>query len=148
MKKYIENDARCMIENGKFVLILVDQISHGKELSESLNIPFISGEDPDSYKYIGEFNAHKIKAIVATDSVFGEGVDSRPVEVIILATFVASKVTVIQSIGRGLRKTPEKDKCLIIDYIPEGSEILRRHALQRISYYKEITNNIKIKSLN
>ena len=72
--------------------------------------------------------------------------DTKTVEVLILATFVASKIMVIQSVGRGLRKTESKDKCLIIDYIPEGSSILKRHALQRLQYYKEIApGNIKVK---
>jgi len=145
MKKTIENDARSIIDKGKVVLILVDQISHGQELSKNLNIPFVSGESPESYKYIGELNSGKIKAIVGTNCV-GEGVDTKTVEVLILATFVASKIMVIQSVGRGLRKTESKDKCLIIDYIPEGSSILKRHALQRLQYYKEIApGNIKVK---
>lgn len=144
MKDQIQSDAQSFINAGKRVLIIVDEIAHGQELSNALGIPFATGEDKQSQTYINDFNNLKIVGLVATDGKVGEGVDTRPVEVLIIANFVASKGAVLQVIGRGLRKIPGKDKCLILDYIPSGSRMLQRHAMQRISYFKELTENVRI----
>lgn len=144
MKDQIQSDAQSFINAGKRVLIIVDEIAHGQELSNALGIPFATGEDKQSQTYINDFNNLKVVGLVATDGKVGEGVDTRPVEVLIIANFVASKGAVLQVIGRGLRKIPDKDKCLILDYIPSGSRMLQRHAMQRISYFKELTENVKI----
>ena len=144
MKSQIENDARNFLNSGKRVLIVVDEIAHGKELEVKLGIPFATGEDKNSQKYIDDFNANKAQGLIATEGKIGEGVDTRPVEVLIIANFVASKGAVLQIIGRGLRKTPTKDKCLFIDYRPGGSKMLSRHADMRISFYRELTDQVKI----
>ena len=144
MKSTIQQDAASFLSKGKKVLILVDEIKHGAELSANLNLPFATGEDRESQKYIEDFNAGRIQGLIATDGKVGEGVDTKPTEVLILANFVASKGPVLQCVGRGLRKTATKDKVIILDYIPEGSRQLNRHAYDRISYFKELTNNIHI----
>lgn len=144
MKAKIEGDARSMMATGKVVLILVDQIAHGKELAQNLGIPFATGEDKDSQEYISQLNNGKIKALVATDGIAGEGTDTKTVEVLILCNFVASKGAVIQAVGRALRKQGTKEKALIIDYWPVDSTMLSRHAARRIEYYSEITSSVKV----
>lgn len=144
MKSQIELDIRKFLESGKRVLILVDEIEHGTELSTNLNIPFATGEDKKSQDYIDDFNDKKILGLVATDGKVGEGVDTRPVEVLVIANFVASKGAVLQAIGRGLRKVDNKETVIVLDYIPLGSEMLKRHALQRVKYYQELTDKIKV----
>lgn len=144
LKDQIKNDAIAMINSGKTVLILVDEVEHGKELSSQLSIPFATGEDSNSQDYVDQLNAGKIKGLVGTDGRIGEGTDTQNVDVLILANFVASKGPVIQAVGRGLRKTASKTKCIILDYIPLGSEQLTRHAWGRVDFYKEITDKVKI----
>lgn len=144
MNDRIISDARAFISAGKNTLILVDQIEHGDMISSALGISFANGRDKGSEKFINEFNDGKIRGLVATDGLVGEGVDTRSVEVLLLANFTASKSAVLQAVGRGLRKTNTKDKCIILDYKPLGSSMLSRHADKRISYYEEITTNVKI----
>ena len=144
MNERIIADARAFISANKNTLILVDQIEHGDMISSALGISFANGRDKGSEKFIDEFNRGKIRGLVATDGLVGEGVDTRSVEVLLLANFTASKSAVLQAVGRGLRKTPEKSTCIILDYIPTASTMLTRHAKQRISYYKEITHNVKV----
>lgn len=144
MKKQIEDDARKFMGAGKRILILVDEIAHGEELTKNLGIPFAQGEDKKSQEYIDQFNKKMVLGLIGTDGKIGEGVDTRPVEVLIVANFVASKGAVLQAVGRGLRKIDGKETCLILDYVPLGSEMLTRHAHQRISYYKEITDKVKV----
>lgn len=144
LKDQIKNDALSMMNSGKAVLILVDEVEHGKELSAQLGVPFATGEDSKSQDYVDQLNAGKVKGLVGTDGKVGEGTDTQNVDVLILANFVASKGPVIQAVGRGLRKTATKTKCLILDYIPLGSEQLTRHAWSRVDFYREITDKVKI----
>lgn len=144
MKDQIRDDAAKMMESGKSVLILVDEVAHGQELSKQLNIPFATGTDKESQSYVEALNKGKVKGLVGTDGKIGEGSDTKNVDVLILANFVASKGPVIQAIGRGLRKQENKVKCLILDYIPLGSTMLTRHANNRISFYEEITDKVKV----
>lgn len=144
MKDRIKNDALVMMASGKTVLILVDEVEHGKELSVQLGLPFATGEDPKSQDYVTLLNAGKVRGLVGTDGRIGEGTDTQNVDVLILANFVASKGPVIQAIGRALRKTATKSKCIVLDYIPLGSEQLTRHAWGRVDFYRDITDKVKI----
>lgn len=144
MKSRIESDARTMMASGKAVLILVDEVLHGQELSKALGIPFATGPDKKSQSYVDDLNAGKIPGLVGTDGKVGEGTDTKNVDVLILANFVASKGPVTQAVGRGLRKQGTKIKCLILDYVPMGSTMLSRHGRNRITFYKEITNKVKV----
>ena len=144
MKAQIRDDATKMMSAGKSVLILVDEVAHGKELSEELQIPFATGVDSKSQEYVDQLNAGKVKGLVGTDGKIGEGSDTQNVDVLILANFVASKGPVTQAVGRGLRKQGTKTRCIILDYIPMGSTMLSRHGFNRIEYYKEITDKVKV----
>ena len=144
MKNLIYNDALNMINAGRSVLILVDEVEHGKELSKQLGVPFATGEDSKSQDYVDDLNKGNIKGLVGTDGRIGEGTDTQNVDVLILANFVASKGPVIQAVGRSLRKTATKSKCVILDYIPLGSSQLTRHAHNRVNYYRDITDKVKI----
>lgn len=144
MKNIILNDALNMMNAGRSVLVLVDEVEHGKELSKQLGIPFATGEDSKSQDYVESLNRGEIPGLVGTDGRIGEGTDTQNVDVLILANFVASKGPVIQAVGRSLRKTTTKSKCIILDYIPLGSKQLTRHAWGRVDYYRDITDKVKI----
>ena len=144
MCQQIEDDARKMMSVGKAVLILVDEVAHGKQLSDKLGIPFATGEDSKSQEYVDQLNAGKVPGLVGTDGKIGEGSDTKNVDVLILANFVASKGPVIQAVGRGLRKQGMKTKIIVLDYIPMGSAMLSRHGYSRVDYYSEITDKVKI----
>jgi superfamily II DNA or RNA helicase len=144
MRDQIRDDAQRMMAAGKSVLILVDEVAHGQELSQELGIPFATGIDSKSQEYVDQLNAGKVSGLVGTDGKIGEGSDTQNVDVLILANFVASKGPVIQAVGRGLRKQGTKTKCIILDYIPLGSTMLSRHGFGRVEFYQEITDKVKI----
>ena len=144
MKEQIQNDIQNYINQGKSVLCLVAEVSHGEELSKNLGIPFAQGKDKQSQKYIEELNNGKIKGLIGTSGKIGEGSDTRRVDVLILANFMASKGPVIQAVGRGLRKYGSKTECIVRDYVPKGSSMLSRHAHQRIKFYNEISDAVEI----
>lgn len=140
----IEDDAKSILTTGKSLLILVDQVQHGKDLSKKLGIPFATGTDPKSDDYVNQLNNGTIPGLIGTDGKIGEGTDTRNVDVLIMANFVASKGAVLQCVGRALRLKEGKKRAVIIDYMPSGSSMLKRHANLRLEYYREITEKIKI----
>lgn len=142
MKSKIKSDIVNYIAQGKSVLCLVGEVSHGEELSKDLGIPFAQGKDKMSQQYVDSLNAGKIQALVGTGGKVGEGTDTRRVDVLILANFMASKGPVIQAIGRGLRLYGDKTECIVKDYIPKGSTMLSRHAKGRVALYRTINNDV------
>ena len=144
MKAQILADIQQAIAKGKSVLCLVDEIAHGAELSKQTGLPFAQGKDKNSNKYVEELNNGTIKGLIGTDGRIGEGTDTKRVDVLILANFVASKGPVIQAVGRGLRIYGQKTDCIVLDYIPQGSSMLKRHAEGRVKFYKEITKDVAI----
>jgi superfamily II DNA or RNA helicase len=144
MKQQIQDDAKKMMDAGKSVLILVDEVAHGQELSKALGIPFATGIDAKSQEYVDQLNKGTVKGLVGTDGKIGEGSDTKNVDVLILANFVAARGAVMQAVGRGLRKQDNKTKCIILDYIPMGSTMLSRHGYGRVDYYRDITNKVMV----
>jgi superfamily II DNA or RNA helicase len=144
MKKRIESDIVKYLSQGKSVLCLVGEVAHGEELSKNLAIPFAQGKDKLSQQYVDSLNSGKIKALVGTGGKVGEGTDTRRVDVLILANFMASKGPVIQAIGRGLRLYGDKTECIVQDYVPKGSTMLSRHAKGRIVIYRDINDDITL----
>jgi superfamily II DNA or RNA helicase len=144
MQKVIFNDFSNFVNNQVPVLILVDMVEHGRTLETATGVPFATGEDKNSYSYIEDFNSGKINALIATEGAAGEGIDIKRIKALIMANFAASKGLIMQCIGRALRKAPGKDSCVIFDYIPEGSQMLKRHAYSRVQIYQEVSNNVKV----
>ena len=144
MKNKIKSDIQRYLDEGKSVLCLVGEVAHGEELSRDLGIPFAQGKDKLSQQYVDDLNSGKIKGLIGTGGKVGEGTDTRRVDVLILANFMASKGPVTQAIGRGLRLYGDKTECIIKDYIPAGSTMLSRHAKGRLILYRTITNDITL----
>lgn len=143
MKQQILKDLMDALNNGQSVLCLVNEVSHGEELSKQTGLPFAQGKDKKSQQYVEDLNAGKIKGLIGTAGKVSEGTDTKNVDVLIMAHFIASKGPVIQSIGRALRKTSTKNEAMIIDYIPKGSTMLTRHAENRIKWYLEISDDLQ-----
>jgi len=144
MKNQIKNDARKVLKAGKQLLILVDEVAQGEELSKELGLPLAQGKDPKSSEYVRQLNSGEIPGLIGTDGKISEGTDTKNVDVLILANFIASKGPVLQCLGRALRKQGKKTSALILDYIPTGSSMLTRHAKKRITFYQEITDDVTI----
>jgi superfamily II DNA or RNA helicase len=144
MKQQILRDIQGDISNGLSVLVLVNEVAHGEELSRLLGVPFATGKDKKSNDYVKQLNEGKICALIGTDGKVGEGTDTTRVDSLVLANFVAAQGAVMQAVGRGLRKYGNKTECIVRDYWPTGSDMLARHALQRVKYYQDITDDVEI----
>jgi len=145
MNNRIIADCQKFLAAGKSLLCLVDQVAHGKIIADQLGLQFATGKNKKSGEYIKQLNDGTIPGLIATAKFAGEGTDTKRVDVLVLANFVASKGLLLQNLGRGLRVYNGNDKVIVLDYCPLGSSMLKRHAKQRLEYYKEITDNVSIR---
>ena len=144
MNNRIISDIKNFLDAGISVLCLVDEIAHGQLISDAVGLPFASGKGKESKQLVKDLNDKKIKGLIGTDSKIGEGTDTKNVDVLVLANFVAGKGALWQNLGRGLRPFEGNMRLYVLDYCPSGSKMLTRHCTTRLKYYKEITNKIKV----
>lgn len=112
---------------GKSTLCLVKEVKHGKILSEITGLPFVSGADDDSRKYIRQFNTGQISVLIGTTGVLGEGVDTKPCEYIIIAGLGKAKSQFMQQVGRAVRTYPGKESAKVILIQDKSHKFLSRH---------------------
>lgn len=129
-------------DDGKSVLILVDEKEHGERLQA--RIPHagfaVGGEDNDSL--LRDFNARKLKCLIGTSTI-GEGTDTIPVDVLVNLLGGASKSQTLQANGRALRNEEDEDgvakkpTCLIIDFDFPCCRVLSRHCSIREKIHRD-----------
>jgi superfamily II DNA or RNA helicase len=108
-------------------LILFSRIAHGKKLMKMLEeksdkeVFYISGEvKPEEREKIRTGLEIKDGTITAASyQTFALGINIKKLHNIILVGPTKSKIRVLQSIGRGLRKHETKEKLRIIDIIDD-----------------------------
>jgi superfamily II DNA or RNA helicase len=71
--------------------------------------------------------------VVSNCAVLTEGVDVPSIECVVVARPTRSRSLYIQMVGRGLRKSPGKHDCLVLDLYPEGREDESAWTLSRLS---------------
>lgn len=114
--------------NKASTLCLVKEIRHGENISNITKGAFASGEDPEECKQlIHWFNQKSLTCLIGTTGVLGEGVDTRPAEYIIIAGLGKSKNSIMQQIGRGVRRYPGKESCKVILFKDPSHKWSRAH---------------------
>lgn len=114
-RNLIISDTLLRLYQGKVsTLCLVKEIEHGNRLKELTGLPFANGESNDCKDLIKAFNEGKIKVLIGTTGVLGEGVDTKPCEYVLIATPIKSRALFMQGVGRGFRKFPGKETCKLI----------------------------------
>jgi superfamily II DNA or RNA helicase len=111
----------------KSTLCLVKEVRHGKILAELTGVPFCSGEDEDSRRFIRRFNDGTIKILIATEGMLGEGIDTKPCEYVILAGLGKAKSALMQKIGRTVRTYPGKESGKVILFRDKSHRFTLRH---------------------
>jgi len=112
---------------GKSTLCLVKEIKHGEILSELTGFPFVNGQDTESRAFIEAFNAGKIKTLIGTTGVIGEGVDTKPCEYVVVASPGKAKSQFMQQIGRAVRTYNGKSSAKVIIFRDSSHKFLLRH---------------------
>jgi len=143
--RLILKTVKGFLSQGKTILIHVIKIEHGKILKEmgkllyNINMEFVQGstegEARDEIRKL--FNQKKIKCVVTT-AVWKEGVDIPSLDVIVNACGGKSEVQTLQTIGRGLRKTKDKDKVIIVDFLDLSHYYLTNHLAERLGLYSDL----------
>jgi DNA repair protein RadD len=107
--------------NRKSWLLFTSGLKHAALVHEELKTrgvvaPIIEGDmdKPERKKLIDAHRAHEVQALINVN-VLTVGYDAPGVDMIVLLRPTKSAGLYYQMIGRGLRKAPEKQDCLILD---------------------------------
>ena len=128
---------------------------HGKilydKVKEKGNVHFVyGGTDATEREKIREIvNESKNSTTVASYGVFSTGINIPNINNIVLASPYKSKIRVLQSIGRGLRRSILKDSILVFDIADDISYRERQnftltHFTERLNIYNEEQFNYEI----
>jgi len=131
-------------------LVLFKNIAYGKLLYEKLKLVYpdrivyyVAGStDADTREQIRKLTeTHKDAIIVASMQVFSTGINITSLKYLIFAQPYKSRIKIIQSIGRTLRKHNTKEKAIIIDLVDDFSykstkNFSLKHAVERLKIYK------------
>jgi superfamily II DNA or RNA helicase len=138
----------------KNILIVVNRIEHGEIIRDILKkntnkeIYFIQGSVPnderEELRRIMEINDNII--CIAMARIFAVGVSINNLHYIMPVDSGKAKVTILQTIGRGLRLHQKKDVLIFID-IADVTPYGIRHLDERIKYYEDEEIKYEIKQL-
>ena len=144
---------RLVFGLNKNTLLLVNHLDHGFILEGHFKknnqegkkqIYFIRGEvETDSREQIKKLMEEQDNIIcIAITKIFSTGINIKNLHNIVLCSGGKSSITVIQSIGRGLRLHPDKKELNIFDLVDVGYKYSVTHAQKR----KQIYNSEKIRT--
>jgi len=127
----------------KTVLIAVTRIEHGHRILEmlqkkysNLRSCFVQGENTAEEKkqVLRDLEEKKLDVVIAT-TVFGEGIDVKTLGALINCKAADSSVDTFQLVGRVMRATHDKKKCIVVDFMDEG-KYLEDHSKHRLKMLK------------
>jgi superfamily II DNA or RNA helicase len=86
---------------------------------------------------VARLNSGKVKILIATGQLIGEGFDCKQLSTLFLATPIRFDGRVIQYLGRVLRPAPGKKKARVYDYVDSHVGPLKMSARLRRRIYQE-----------
>lgn len=133
--------ATNLVEQGRTVLVLIQQIAHGQSLQEMIpDSVFLHGSSTKNVrkKHIDEMRLGAPGVTIAS-SIFDEGIDVKPLNALILAGGGKSPTRALQRIGRVIRhyQYPNgrvKNDAFVYD-LYDHQRYLTQHALSRRKIY-------------
>jgi len=124
---------------------MVNHIAHGEVLYNYLSsnlsdrkVYFIRGEVEveERARVIKEMETSDNVICIAISAIFSTGVNIKNLHMIVFASGGKSFIRIIQSIGRGLRLNPNKDRLSIID-LADKLRYSQEHAVRRQEIYTQ-----------
>jgi superfamily II DNA or RNA helicase len=124
-------------------LVLSDRRAHCETLQALLRYRYkvdtelLTGEMPiqERQGVVDRLNAGRVRVLIATGQLIGEGFDCRSLSTLFLATPVRFSGRVLQYLGRVLRPAPGKQKARVFDYVDVQVETLAKAARSRQRVY-------------
>ncbi len=141
----IASDVAQEAQNGGGIcLVLSDRKNHCQKLqavlSERFKVPaeVLTGDVSNSQRkdIVARLNAGKVKILIATGQLVGEGFDCPEMQTLFLTTPIKFSGRVLQYLGRILRPAPGKDEARVFDYIDVNIGVLIASAKARKRIYK------------
>ena len=138
--------AREARSNPGTTLVLSDRKKHCETLwslikyRNDASCEFLTGDrsDQERKEIIQRLNQGRIKILVATGQLIGEGFDCPNLATLFFATPVRFSGRVLQYIGRVLRPAPGKQKAKIVDYVDIYVDVLVSAARARERVYAKL----------
>lgn len=127
---------KTLDSEGASTLCLVKEVAHGKTLSELTGLTFTSGQDDEVKQKISDFNSGKIKVLIGTEGILGEGIDTKPCEYVVIAGMGKAKGAFLQKVGRCVRNYAGKTSGKVI-LVKNKQRILLRHYAAQVKILKE-----------
>jgi superfamily II DNA or RNA helicase len=141
--RIIIREAKKLSDQNQTSLIFVVEIDHGQNLfdigiSNHLNCKYINGntDSNERNKIKKQLEKKEIDSVITT-VIFREGINIPTLNAIILAHGGKGETALLQTIGRGLRRTEDKEIALIYDTIDIG-KYLSEHFAERMCIYHEL----------
>ena len=132
------------VKNSGVCLVLSDRKAHCENLRALLKFRFeveaelLTGDlNMDERQMVIErLNQNKVKVVIATGQLIGEGFDCRDLSTLFLATPIRFSGRVLQYLGRVLRPAPDKKKARVFDYVDIHVDTLNKAATARQKVYR------------
>ena len=131
------------------VFCLVDGVQNGKKLAGMIEgAIFVYGKDKaKARKQIYDlFRDNNNLVIIATIHIASTGLNIKRIFHMMAIDVGKSFIRIIQTIGRGLRKAPDKDSVEFTD-VCSDLEYSRRHLTERKKFYREAKYPHKVKKI-
>ena len=121
-------EAHC---RGRKAIVFCCDIQHSQDMARVFQAAghkakAVWGDDPDRAETLAAFARGDVQ-IICNCNVLTEGFDEPTVDAILLARPTKSSVLYIQMVGRGLRLSPGKADCIVLDFVDNSG----RHKLCR-----------------
>lgn len=149
-KRYLQNNEQRMLwikkcietkrdEQKGNVFCLVDGVNFGKKLAKMIpGAIFVHGKDKKKARreVYDLFKEHDNLVVIATIHIASTGLNIKRIFNLIFIDVGKSFIRIIQTIGRGLRKAPDKDSVLVTD-ICSDLKYSKKHLRERSKFYTE-----------
>jgi superfamily II DNA or RNA helicase len=125
-------------------LVLTDRKGHCAALQEILqlehgvdDVAVLTGDvsAKERASIVDQLNAGRVKTLIATGQLIGEGFDCRELSTLFLATPIKFSGRVLQYLGRVLRPAPGKQAARVLDYVDIHVPVLAAGAKARQRVY-------------
>lgn len=130
---------------GGVCLVLSDRKIHCETIKAGLQdsgigADVLTGETANKEReaIVGRLNTGKVRVLIATGQLIGEGFDAKSLQTLFLATPIKFDGRLIQYLGRVMRPAPGKDHARVYDYIDGNVGVLAASARARQRVYSRI----------
>lgn len=133
------------INKDKKILILTKLIKHGENLNTLIEGSKLITSNTNKNDRKEDFNNYKLggyNVLIGSSQIFSTGIDIPAIDIIINVGANKSDVQTIQSIGRCMRKTKNKDYAYYYDFMDEGSRYFTNSSKQRRQILQEFGHEI------